>query len=130
MVILRIAITALCAAGFYVAVAMLRKSLLAERGELAGPSVVEEAHARLFFGTPNALWGTLYYPLLVAAVWLEPTAPALRWIAIAAVAAAAATSLFLAYSLLFITKRECPYCWTSHVVNWLLLFIVPLDIFG
>ena|SRR5665213_1259620 len=129
MVDLRIAITVLCAAGFYVAVAMLRKSLMAERGELAGPSVVEEPHARLFFGTPNALWGTLYYPLLVGAAWFAPAAPTLRWIAIAAVAAAAATSLVLAYSLLFITKRECPYCWTSHVINGLLLFIVPLEVF-
>jgi uncharacterized membrane protein len=33
---------------------------------------------------------------------------------------AAATSVYLAYSLLYVTKRACPYCWAGHVVNWLL----------
>jgi hypothetical protein len=26
----------------------------------------------------------------------------------------------LAYSLLFVTRMPCVYCWTSHVVNWAL----------
>jgi uncharacterized membrane protein len=107
---------------------MLRKSRLAERGAIDGPSVVKEPHARLFFGVPNSLFGSVYFPFVVAGVWLFP--PALRWFVVAAVAAAAATSLFLAFSLLFITKRECPYCWTSHVVNVLLLVLVPRALFG
>jgi uncharacterized membrane protein len=124
----RIAISILCSVGFYASLFMLRKSRMAERGNVDGPSVVKEPHARLFFGAPNSLFGSLYFPLLAAAVWIYPwlAAPVLRWLIVLAVAAAAATSLFLAYSLLFITKRRCPYCWTAHIVNWLLLFLVPL----
>jgi uncharacterized membrane protein len=107
---------------------MLRKSRLAERGAVDGPSVVKEPHARLFFGVPNSLFGSVYFPLVAVAVWFFP--PGLRWFVMAAVAAAAATSLFLAYSLLFITKRECPYCWASHVVNGLLFVLVAVDLFG
>jgi uncharacterized membrane protein len=114
--------------GLYAALFMLRKSALAERGALDGPSVVKEPHARLFFGLPNALFGSLYFPFVVIGVWFFP--PALHWFVIAAVAAAAATSLFLAYSLLFITKRECPYCWTGHAVNALLLVLVPAALSG
>jgi uncharacterized membrane protein len=114
--------------GLYAALFMLRKSVQAERGALAGPSVVREPHARLFFGLPNAFFGSLYFPFVAAGVWFSP--PGLRWFVIALVAAAAATSLFLAYSLLFVTKRECPYCWTSHAVNVLLLVLVPWALSG
>src|SRR5665213_3767757 len=116
----RIAISILCGVGFYASLFMLRKSRMAERGNVDGPSVVKEPHARLFFGAPNSLFGSLYFPLLAAAVWIYPwlAAPVLRWLIVLAVAAAAATSLFLAYSLLFITKRRCQYCWTAHIVNW------------
>jgi uncharacterized membrane protein len=107
---------------------MLRKSRLAERGAVDGPSVVKEPHARLFFGLPNALFGSLYFPLVAVAVWFSP--PGLRWFVMAAVAAATATSLFLAYSLLAVTKRECPYCWTGHAVNALLFVLVTWDLFG
>jgi len=107
---------------------MLRKSRLADRGALAGPSVVREPHARLFFGLPNSLVGSVYFPFVVAAVWFFPSG--LGWFVTAVVAAAAATSGFLAYSLLAVTKRECPYCWTSHAVNWLLLVAVPCYFFG
>jgi uncharacterized membrane protein len=107
---------------------MLRKSRLAERGSVDGPSVVKEPHARLFFGLPNAFFGSLYFPFVVIGVWFCP--PGLHWFVIAVVAAAAATSLFLAYSLLFITRRECPYCWTGHAVNGLLLVLVPWVLSG
>jgi uncharacterized membrane protein len=33
---------------------------------------------------------------------------------------AAGVSVVLAYSLLFVTKMPCVYCWTSHAVNWML----------
>jgi uncharacterized membrane protein len=134
--VLRLAITALCGVGFYASLFMLRKSRLAQRRELAGPSIVEEPHARLFFSAPNSLFGSCYFPLLAAAVWIYPrltfgdAALALRWAILVSVVAAGATSAFLAYSLLFITRRECPYCWSSHVVNGLLLFMVPVDVFG
>jgi uncharacterized membrane protein len=104
---------------------MLRKTRLAERGEIDGPSVVKEPHARLFFGVPNALLGSLYFPLLAAGIWIYPAVPVLKWFILLGVVAAAATSLFLAYSLLAVAKRECPYCWASHAINAILLFTVP-----
>jgi uncharacterized membrane protein len=111
-------VTLLCAVGLYVAVFMLRKTVRAARGLLAEPSVVQTSRARLF-GAPNAAIGVAYYPLLAAAVWFGHG----RWVAIAAsvaVVLAAVTSLYLAYSLLYVTRKACPYCWAGHVVNWLL----------
>jgi uncharacterized membrane protein len=48
------------------------------------------------------------------------------WAALAAAAAAAAFSAYLAYSLLFVTRMPCVYCWTSHVVNFSLILLVAL----
>ncbi len=137
MIALRAAITLLCAGGLYAAQHMFRKSLLAERGELGESSIVEEPHARLFFGIPNSLFGCFYFPLVAAAVWLyapivasEPPqiATALHWSIFGALAIASSTSAFLAASLLFITRRECPFCWTSHAINLLLLCAVPWSV--
>ena len=134
---LRPVVALLCCLGVFASEHMYRKSLRAERGELAEPSIVEEAHARLFFGQPNALFGSLYFPLLLLGVLLygqlEPrgsvSAIVTRWFVLAALALATGTSIFLAYSLVFITKRECPFCWAGHFVNLLLLITVPLTMF-
>ncbi len=114
----RVAISFLCAVGFYCSVFMLRKSVLAQRGELSGPSVVQSPRAALFGGVPNALFGGFYYALAAAAAWAggRPVLCA----ALAAAGLAAAVSLYLAYSLLYVTRRSCPYCWTAHMVNWCL----------
>lgn len=124
MLLVRWVISVLCAVGFYASVFMLRKSLLEARGQLEEPSVVQTPRAKLFGGIPNALIGTLYYPAIAAVSWTVASQPIL-WCAIAAAAFAALTSAYLAYSLLFITKRSCPYCWTAHTVNWALLASVP-----
>jgi uncharacterized membrane protein len=72
------------------------------------------------FGIPNALLGVLYYPAVAVAVWFVHGG--LGAVALLlAMLAAAGSSAYLAYSLLFVTRRSCPYCWTSHVVNWSLL---------
>jgi uncharacterized membrane protein len=124
MLLVRWVITMLCAVGFYASVFMLNKSLRAARGELTAPSVVQTARAKLFAGVPNALIGAVYYPAIAAVSWATTLRPVL-WCAIAASAFAAATSAYLGYSLLFITKRSCPYCWTAHVINWALLATIP-----
>jgi uncharacterized membrane protein len=111
--------------GLYASLFMLRKTVRAQRGGLDAPSVVTEPQARLFGGIPNALIGSLYYPLLACAVWSARSYAVLRWPIACAVCAAAGTSAFLAYSLAFVTKRGCRYCWTSHAVNAALLVIVP-----
>jgi uncharacterized membrane protein len=115
----RAVITIFCGVGLYVSLFMLRKSGRAARGELRGPSVVKTPRAHLF-GVPNSLLGAIYYPVMGIGVWLAHGTP--LEVALFAVALGAAlTSVLLAYSLLFVTRRPCPYCWTSHVVNWALL---------
>lgn len=123
MLLVRLVITVLCAVGFYASVFMLRKSILAEQGRLAEPSIVQTPRAKLFGGLPNALFGALYYPALSAAAWSGHSN--VLYAAIACSALAAATSAYLGYSLLFVTKRSCPFCWTAHAVNWALVIAVP-----
>jgi uncharacterized membrane protein len=117
----RVVITLLCGVGLYASLFMLNKSRRAARGQVEGPSVVKTPRAHLF-GVPNSLLGTLYYPAVAVAVWmLHGGAAAI--VLLAAVLVAAATSAFLAYSLIAITRRECPYCWISHIVNWSLVVL-------
>lgn len=124
MLLVRLVISVLCAVGFYASVFMLRKSVAAEQGRLAEPSIVQTPRAKLFAGLPNALFGAMYYPALVGAAW-SAHSRAVLYAAIAACVLAAATSVYLAYSLLFVTKRSCPFCWTAHAVNWALVIAVP-----
>jgi uncharacterized membrane protein len=83
--------------------------------------VVKTARAHLF-GVQNSLLGSIYYPALAVAIWFVH--PVLGTaLVLAATFFAAITSAVLAYSLLFLTRRECPYCWTAHAVNWSLLIL-------
>jgi uncharacterized membrane protein len=121
--VVRVVVTVLSGVGLYVSLFMLGKTRRAERGELEEPSVVQTARARLYGGVPNALLGVLYYPALVAGIWLlHQRAAAGALVAVAVFAAA--TSVVLAYSLLYVTKRSCPYCWTAHAINWSLAIVL------
>ncbi len=122
---LRAIITVLCGVGLYASLFMLRKGLAAGRGLLTEPSVVQTPRARLLRGVPNALLGAVYYPALAVAIWFATSRLTLEVIAVP-VLAAAATSLVLAYSLLFVTRMPCVYCWTSHAINWLLALCIAL----
>lgn len=104
---------------------MLAKTRRAERGELTEPSVVESPRARLA-GPPNALLGAWYYPAAAAGVWVAWWLHA-PWIALVVAIVSlvpAGFSVVLAYSLLFITRRACPVCWTAHATNWLLAVLL------
>jgi uncharacterized membrane protein len=114
-------ITLLCGVGLYTSLFMLAKGRRAARGEVPGPSVVTTPRAHLY-GVQNALLGAIYYPALAAAIWLARPRAAM-FAVLAAVLFAAVTSAFLAYSLLFITRRQCSYCWTAHAANWALLIL-------
>ena len=116
MLLVRVVISVLCAVGFYASVFMLRKSILNQRGMLPEPSVVQSPRAALLRGVPNACIGLLYYAALPVAAWLGRSVPVFI-LALAAACAAAAMSVYLAYSLLFVTKRNCPYCFLSHAIN-------------
>lgn len=123
MLLVRTVIAVLCAIGFYASVFMFRKSMRAARGELTGTSVVQTERAAVF-GVPNSLIGLVYYVALATVSWATQATLPLA-LALAAAAFAACTSAYLAYSLLFVTRRSCPYCWTAHGVNWGLIAAVP-----
>lgn len=92
--------------------------------------VLETPRAKLF-GIPNSVFGIVLYAylaLLFLPVPLKGTGTfwgtgTLFWnLAVVATALAGLRSLYLAYSLIFVTKVPCPLCFTSHVIN-LILFI-------
>ena len=125
--LLRLVITLLCGVGLYTSLFMLAKTRRAERGELTEPSVVQTARARLFGNVPNAALGSLYYPALAIGIWVAPLA--FMPVLLAASLFAAGTSIVLAYSLLFVTRMPCPFCWTSHAINWILAVCNALLLF-
>ncbi len=115
----------LCGVGLYASAVMTRKAARAARGELTEASVVQSARARSVGGIPNAAIGLVYYVALALATGFFGVQ--LLWgFALAAALAAAAFSSYLAYSLIFVTRMPCVYCWTSHVVNWALVVLVFL----
>ncbi len=121
--LLTVTMGVLCGVGLYASAFMARKAALAARGELAEPSVVQTPRARLFGGVSNATIGLAYYGAMIAALAFLDR-PLVRAAAFAAALLAAAVSLFLAYSLLFVTRRPCAFCWSSHVINWLLALLL------
>ena len=90
------------------------------RGELEESSVVQTPRARLFGGVDNALIGLAFYPAVVIATFLF-SVPAVRIATLTAAAAATAVSLFLLYSLLFITKLKCTNCMIAHASNMVIM---------
>jgi uncharacterized membrane protein len=123
--ILRGTILLLCGVGLYLSAFMFRKMRRAARGELDEPSVVQTPRARALGGVPNAALGSTYYISLAVAT-LAFGVPGVWLAALSASVLAAGLSLYLAYSLLFVTRMPCLYCWTSHAINLLL----PLLVFG
>lgn len=109
----------LCAVGLYASAFMWRKAHRATLGLLREPSVVQTSRARAIGKVPNAAFGAVYYTAVATAVLLPP-AHVLWVLAFGASLLAALFSLYLAYSLLFVTRMPCPYCWTSHAINWIL----------
>jgi uncharacterized membrane protein len=93
------------------------------RGELREKSVVQTPRARLFGGVDNALIGLVYYPAIAVASLFFSTAP-VRFASLIAAAAAVVVSLFLMYSLLFITKMKCANCWSAHTMNIMILVLL------
>jgi len=95
---------------------MHAKSEADRRGELHETSVVQTPRARLFGGVDNALIGLAYYPAVAIASFFF-FVPLVRVATLAAAAAATAVSLYLLYSLLFVTKMKCTNCMVAHACN-------------
>ena len=120
---MKFVVLALCAVGLYVSIYMQRKVMLARAGALTEASVVQTPRARIVGGVPNSAFGIAYY-VLIALASFALSVPGVRIAALIAASLAAAMSLYLAYSLLFVTKMPCVNCWTGHVVNWALLVVL------
>ena len=120
----RVLIATLCCAGLHVSAFMMGKFARADRGALPEMSVVTSPRARIG-GVPNAGIGFAYYALLLLSTPLLTRAhPLVLFCALGASMLAAATSVYLAYSLLFITRQPCAYCWAGHAINWLLAALI------
>jgi uncharacterized membrane protein len=121
----RLAAGLVAGTGVYVAQYMYRKSRRAQKGELDEPSVVERPAARSLFGVPTAAFGLAYYGFRLCALPFDGSKAVRRGV-LTASALALAQSLYLMYSLLFVTRMPCTYCWTGHALN-ALLFALALD---
>ena len=82
-------------------------------------TVLDTPRAKIF-GVPNSAFGIVIYSyLILGAFFFSPM------IGLALISLALLRSLYLAYSLIFITKIPCVLCFTSHAIN-LLLFLLHL----
>ena len=80
-------------------------------------TVLDTPRAKLF-GIPNSAFGVGMYAYLILNLFI----PFPWMIALVFLFFAVLRSIYLAYSLIFVTKIPCPLCFTSHVIN-LILFI-------
>ena len=108
-----------CFAGYIASRNMHLKAEADRRGELRERSVVQSPRARLFGGIDNAMLGLAYYPAVATASFFFGN-PIVRISALVAASAAMAVSVYLLYSLFFITKMRCTNCVLANGANILL----------
>lgn len=82
-------------------------------------TVLGTPRAKLF-GIPNSAFGIGMYAYLIVGLFI----PLPSIIAIVLLLLAVLRSIYLAYSLVFVTKIPCPLCFTSHVINLILFLTV------
>lgn len=81
-------------------------------------TVLGTPRAKLF-GIPNSIFGIALYLYLILDLFFFPPHVALILLGFATL-----RSIYLAYSLLFVTRIPCPLCFTTHVINLTLFFLV------
>lgn len=86
-------------------------------------SVVDTPRAKLF-GVPNSVFGLFYFTYLIFDLKFFPPEPAL-----VLSAAALIRSVYLAYSLLFVTRTPCILCFVSHGINFFLAVLLCANYF-
>lgn len=128
MLVLPIAITALCAAGAYASVFLLLKWVSVRRDAPAEASVVQTPYATLVPGVPNMVLGIAYYAGAASAAWLRR--PGICTAAFGTSLLALLASLYLAYRLQRTLKMPCPFCWTAHGVNAALALLFAMRCFA
>lgn len=119
----RVVIIACCIVGLLASRTMHAKAEADRRGDLHETSVVQSPRARLFGGIDNALIGLAYYPAVAIASFFLYM-PFVRIAALVGAGAATLVSLYLLYSLLFITRMKCTNCLLAHATNILILVML------
>ena len=79
-------------------------------------TMLDTPRAKLF-GVPNAVFGIAVYLYVILNILFFPAWPGFLILSLALL-----RSIYLAYSLLFVTKIPCPLCFTTHAIN-LILFL-------
>jgi uncharacterized membrane protein len=105
-----------CVVGFIASRTMHVKAEADRRGDLREASVVQSPRARLFGGIDNAMIGLAYYPAVATASFFFAV-PIIRISTLVAASAAMAVSIYLLYSLFFITKMRCTNCVLANATN-------------
>ena len=118
----------LCAAGFWISLYFTGVSYrwfrpdvkwipqVCQLKEESCQLVIHTPRAKLF-GIPNSVYGMALFSYQILFFLGLP----LPWV-LAFVGAGLATlrSIYLAYSLIFVTRVACPLCFTSHIINTIL----------
>ena len=81
--------------------------------------ILDTPRAKLF-GVPNSVFGIGLYIYLILNLFAHFSSV----VALILLALAVIRSIYLAYSLIFVTKVPCPLCFTGHIINIILLLAV------
>lgn len=86
-------------------------------------SVLDTPRAKMF-GVPNAVFGLFVYAYIALDSLFFPP-----YFGFALISVSLFRSIYLAYSLLFVTRIPCKLCFTAHFVNVCLFGLYWLQIF-
>ena len=81
--------------------------------------ILDTPRAKLF-RVPNSVFGIGLYIYLILNLFAHFSSV----VALILLALAVIRSIYLAYSLIFVTKVPCPLCFTGHIINIILLLAV------
>ena len=82
-------------------------------------TILDTPRAKMF-GFPNSAFGVGMYAYLILNLFI-PFPWMIAWVLLLL---AVLRSIYLAYSLIYVTKIPCPLCFTSHIINLILFIIV------
>ena len=87
-------------------------------------SLLQTPQAKLF-GVPNFVLGILYYLILMLAGMVLPleNLDAVYWGLVGATFITVIAGAYLIYSLMFVLRTNCPLCYASHAINFVLLVL-------
>ena len=87
-------------------------------------NVLDTPRAKIF-GIPNSAFGIFVYSYLMLTSYFISPVPGLVLLAFAF-----GRSIYLAYSLIFVTKIPCKLCFASHAINLTLFILFAYRVFS